>query len=59
MFLRAPLYFSDRDSRNCQFRLVQGFTGLDKILKFKHLTVALCFLVSTEKKKDKAKHILS
>lgn len=31
-------------------RLVKGFIGIDKILKFKHLIVALCFLVSTEEK---------
>lgn len=43
--------FRDRDSGNYQFRLVKGFIGIDKVLKFKHLIVALCFLVATEKKK--------
>ena len=58
MFLRAPVYFSDRDFKNYKFRLVKGFIGIDKILKFKHLIVALCFLVTREKKKRQTHSIM-
>lgn len=37
---------------------MQGFIGIDKILKFKHLMVALCFLVSMGGKKDETHSIM-
>ena len=58
MFLRAPVYFSDRDFKNYKFILVKGFIGIDKMLKFKHLIVALCFLVAREKKKRQTHSIM-
>lgn len=59
MFLRAPVYFSDRDFKNYYFRLVKGFIGIDKILqKFKHLIVALCVFLLLKKKERQTHSIM-